>query len=110
MAEGKLFIEKRKHKRVGKDLHIRYKLVPGSISVSTEKTAGKSGDISIGGVRIVGDVIGKPNDILRVEIDTGLNNSLIFFAQIKWQKEKEFGMEFLTLKEHDREILEELID
>lgn len=113
MAEGTLFIEKRKHKRVEKELTVTYKLVPKDNASASMRLEGKSKDLSSGGIRIEGDPIGEQEDVIRLEFTLdGVN--VITFAEIKWIREmggkKQFGIEFLALKNEDKEKIEKLAD
>lgn len=115
MTEGILYIEKRKFKRVEKIYPIKYKLMPKDNIIEPKKNKGKTKDISLGGIRIEGEVIGSIDDIIRIEFVTENNNNpIITFAEIKWIKEidgvQQFGVEFLTLKNEDKQSIEKLID
>ncbi|MCX8093890.1 MAG: PilZ domain-containing protein [Candidatus Goldbacteria bacterium] len=115
MIEGKLYIEKRKFKRVIKSFPIKYKLMPKDNIIESKKNEGKTKDISLGGVRIEGEIIGNVDDIIRIEFTLKDNdNPIITFAEIKWIKEingiPQFGVEFLTLKNEDKQIIEQLIN
>ena len=114
MAEGDLFIEKRKHKRAFVTFSVRYKLMPKENSMEALKKEGMSKDISIGGVRVEGDSIGEIGDVIKLEFTTSLKKEPITaFAEIKWQRgageNNQFGLEFLAIKEEDKEIIEQLI-
>jgi|DewCreStandDraft_4_1066084.scaffolds.fasta_scaffold00712_1 c-di-GMP-binding flagellar brake protein YcgR len=115
MTEGKLFIEKRKFKRVEKVFPVRYKLMPKDNIIESKKSEGQTKDISLGGIRIEGDILGNVDDIVRIEFITkDEENPIVTFAEIKWIKEidgkQQFGVEFLTLKNEDKQIIEELIN
>ena len=113
MAEGKLFIEKRKHKRVEKELSVLYKLVPKDNNTAAMRLEGKSKDLSSGGLRIEGEPVGVVEDVLRLEFTLDGSN-VITFAEIKWIREvegkKQFGIEFLALKNEDKEKIDKLAD
>lgn len=113
MAEGTLYIEKRKHKRIEKELSVSYKLVPKDNTTAAMRMEGKSKDLSSGGIRIEGEPIGAQEDVLRLEFMLdGVN--IITFAEIKWIREvegkKQFGIEFLALKNEDKEKIDKLAD
>ena len=113
MAIGKMFVEKRKHQRVGKGFEISYKLIPKEISDETVREEGMTKDISLGGVRVEGELIGQLGDVLRVEINTKESSeATVVFAEIRWidAASKFFGLEFLALREHDQEILKKIIE
>lgn len=115
MTEGKLYIEKRKFRRVEKSYPVTYKLMPKDNIIGSKKNEGKTKDISIGGIRIEGKAIGDIDDIIRIEFTIkDKNNPIITFAEIKWIKEidgaQQFGVEFLTLKNEDKQIIERLIN
>ncbi len=111
MAEGTLYIEKRKHKRVEREVTVLYKLVPKDNMTAAMRLEGKTKDLSSGGIRIEGEPLGVAEDVLRLEFD--LDGSIIItFAEIKWIREvdgkKQFGIEFLALKNEDKEKIEKL--
>ncbi|MFP4466583.1 MAG: PilZ domain-containing protein [Candidatus Goldiibacteriota bacterium] len=113
MAIGKMFVEKRKHQRVDKGFEISYKLIPKEITDETVKKEGMTKDISIGGVRVEGEMLGTLGDVLRVEINTGVSSDpTVVFAEIRWVDDSSgrFGLEFLALREHDQEILKKIIN
>jgi hypothetical protein len=111
MAKGKLYIEKRKHKRVDKKYEINYMLVPKELTSQIKRALGISRDISMGGIRVEGEILGTQGDVIKAEINTA-DNHLIVFAEIKWIKkdEKQFGLSFLSLKADDEEIIEGMVD
>lgn len=120
MAEGELYVERRKHKRVEKKFRVNYKLIMGEEEVSeirknVAKVEGESSDISMGGLRVKGEMAGNTGDILRLEVYVeGRETPITTFAEIKWTKpgeegEKLFGLEFLILKDADKETINELI-
>jgi c-di-GMP-binding flagellar brake protein YcgR len=115
MTEGRLFIEKRKFKRVEKIFPIKYKLMPNDNIIELKKNEGLTRDISLGGIRIEGEAIGVIDDIVRIEFITGSNdNPVVTFGEIKWIKKidgiEQFGIEFLTLRNEDKQIIEKLIN
>ncbi len=120
MAEGELYVERRKHKRVEKKFRVNYKLIMGEDEVSeirknVSKVEGESSDISMGGLRITGEMPGNSGDIIRLEVYVeGRETPITTFAEIKWTKPGEdetklFGLEFLILKDADKETINELI-
>jgi len=115
MTEGRLYVEKRKFKRVEKSFPIKYKLMPKDNLIESKKNEGQTKDISIGGIRIEGEAIGDIDDIIRIEFITeNKDKSITTFAEIKWIKEidgvQQFGVEFLTLKNDDKAIIEKLVN
>ena len=121
MGEGELYIEKRKHKRIDKKYKVNYRLILGEdeareIKKSSVRDTGTSSDISLGGVRVEGEVSGSPEDIVRLEINPGDGSDPITtFAEIKWVRDgeggvKTFGLEFLILKESDKGVISGIIE
>ena len=113
-TKGTLYLEKRKHRRVFKQYTVRYKLMPKDVTVQNNKLSGKSQDISIGGIRIEGEVIGAEGDIIRLELDTSGSDHIVIFAEIRWirkesGKDGQLGLQFLALKEEDIEIIKQII-
>lgn len=119
MEKGELYIERRKHKRAEKKFNVVYKIISAEeeseIKQGLIKKAGESSDISIGGIRIVGDSTGKPEDIIRIQIFVDPKTEPITtFAEIKWVKDigegkKSFGLEFLILKDSDKEVISKIV-
>jgi c-di-GMP-binding flagellar brake protein YcgR len=115
MVEGKMFIEKRQHKRIEKQFKVNYKLIPDSREVESIKKQGQSYDISVGGIRVIGSPVGKEGDIIRVEIIINESTTpIVSFAEIRWIKEtdkdSQFGIKFLMLKDNDSKISENMIN
>jgi c-di-GMP-binding flagellar brake protein YcgR len=113
-TKGTLYIEKRKHRRVFKQYDVRYKLMPKDVTAQNAKLNGKSQDISVGGIRIEGEVIGNEGDIIRLELDTGKTDHIVVFAEIRWIRrendgEGQLGLQFLALKEEDIEVIKQII-
>jgi c-di-GMP-binding flagellar brake protein YcgR len=113
-TKGTLYLEKRKHRRVFKQYDVRYKLMPKDVTAQNTKFSGKSQDISIGGIRIEGEVIGSEGDIIRLELETGNSDHIVIFAEIRWirreaNKEGQLGLQFLALKEDDVELIKQII-
>ena len=113
-SKGRLFVEKRKHKRVYKQYDVRYKIMPKEVTSQSSKFPGKSLDLSTGGIRVEGEVIGSENDIMRLEIDTGSGDHIVVFAEIRWIRREagsigQFGLQFMALKEEDLEAINRII-
>ncbi|MFP4466801.1 MAG: PilZ domain-containing protein [Candidatus Goldiibacteriota bacterium] len=115
MNEGELYSERRKFTRKEKPCRVKYKVLSADqetadIRKSLEKKAALSSDLSIGGMKITGETEAEKGDIIRIEFIHEENAPVSTFAEIKWKKaeEKEFGIEFLILKDKDREFIENL--
>lgn len=113
-TKGTLYIEKRKHRRVYKQYEVRYKLMPKDVTARPAKISGKSLDLSIGGIRIEGEIIGNEGDVMRLELDTGNSDHIVIFAEIRWirregDKDGQIGLQFLALKEDDVEVIKKII-
>lgn len=114
-GKGKLYMEKRSHKRRTREFLVLYKIMPKKVSVETVRKQGKSKDISLGGIRIEGDHVGEPGDIVRVEIfGKDKKDLIIVLAEIKWITELEngcqFGVKFIGLREEEMETLEDMMN
>lgn len=111
MAKGTLYLEKRKHARHQKEFHVTYKLMPKGFEPTEDNKTGKLKDISFGGLRIEGDVIGKAGDLIRIEIKS--KSHVTFLAEIRWTKKEgsrgQFGLQFIGLREEDELTIEELL-
>jgi len=117
--DGNLFIERRKFKRVDFDYKITYKLIRGEEEVQELKKAilkkeGTTSDISLGGIKVYGEMDGMQGDIIRLEIHIqGREEPITTFAEIKWIKQEKdkkiFGLEFLILKDADKRTIKEIV-
>jgi c-di-GMP-binding flagellar brake protein YcgR len=112
--KGTLYLEKRKHRRVFKQYDVRYKVMPKEITSQNNKLSGKSQDISVGGIRVEGEIVGNEGDIIRLELDTGNSDHIVVFAEMRWIRresgdEGQFGLQFLALKEEDVEAIKKII-
>jgi|SRR6056297_1241018 len=111
MAKGKLFVEKRRHRRYEKDYNVTYKLLPKDISVTHSTKKGRTVDLSIGGARIEGEVVGKAGDIIRIEISAKKEqNPVTVMAEIRWVKQGAFGLAFVALKEDEAATITEILE
>jgi|ERR1035437_741761 hypothetical protein len=113
-TKGRMYVEKRSNKRHEKEFIIFYKIMPKKISVETIRKQGKSADVSIGGVRVKGEAIGVPGDIIRCEIfGRDKKDIIIVLAEIKWVKSDgnmhEFGVQFVGLREEEAESLDDML-
>jgi c-di-GMP-binding flagellar brake protein YcgR len=115
MAEGKMFIEKRRYKRVQKNFNVRYKIMPKENNIEAIRKEGSSHDISIGGLKLEGPLDGDVGDVARVEFTIPEKTMpVVAFAEVKWvirEKGKtQFGLEFLALQDEDKRIIENIIN
>jgi c-di-GMP-binding flagellar brake protein YcgR len=119
MAEGELYIERRRHKRVERKFRVIYKVIKGEDEVkeirkNITKQSGESTDISLGGIKVDGDIPGNQGDVIRLEVVVeGRKEPITTFAEVKWIKgegtAKSFGLEFLILKDADKQVIEEIL-
>jgi len=115
MSEGKMFIEKRRHKRVAKNFSIKYKIMPKDNNIEAIRKEGSSRDISAGGVMIEGELHGDIGDVARIEFSVPEKTMpIVAFAEVKWViREKgntRFGLEFLALQDEDKSIIQGIIN
>ncbi len=122
MPEGEIFIERRKYKRVDKKFKVNYKLVsmPNEIKNIKEealKKEAESANISVGGIQIIVDTELQPEQILRIEFKPdGKEESIITFAEVRWCAKDgslgkyRTGIEFLVLKEEDKNFIAKLVE
>jgi len=119
MAEGELYIERRKHKRIDRKYRVNYRLIKGEeeikeIRKNITKQEGESADISLGGIKVDGEMPGLAGDVIRIEVVIeGRKEPITTFAEVKWIKgfgnDRSFGLEFLILKDADRQLIEEIM-
>ena len=121
MTDAQIYVEKRKFKRVDKRIIVTYKVVSMPSEVEKIRNAAtrneaESANISVGGIQLIDDTALTPDQIVRLEIKLENNpNLIVTFAEIKWSAKddniKRFrtGIEFLVLKEEDKEAIEQII-
>jgi hypothetical protein len=117
MQNGDLYVERRRHKRAQKKCRVNYKLIMAddeaeTIKKSASRATGESEDISVGGSKIEGDMQGESGDIVRLEvIIEGRAEPVVTFAEVKWvaPAKNNFGVEFLILKDGDKQAIEEIL-
>lgn len=122
MPEGEIFIERRKYKRVDKKFKVNYKLVSmpqevKNIKEEALKKEAESANISIGGIQIIVNNELHPEQILRIEFKPeGKEESIITFAEVRWcakdvnLEKYRTGIEFLVLKEEDKNFIAKLVE
>jgi len=122
MPEGDLYVERRKYKRVDKQIEVTYKVVslPSEIEElkkQHDKNTTESVNISIGGIQLIEDAELVAEQILRIEMKLpGREEPVVTFAEVRWcakddhLKKYRSGIEFLVLKDEDKDLIEEIID
>lgn len=122
MPEGEIFVERRKYKRVDKKLKVTYKVVSlpkelDEIKKKIDKNIVESTNISVGGIQLIGDEDLSPEQILRIELETEKKTeSITTFAEVRWCAKDNYinkyriGIEFLVLKDEDRQIIAEIVE
>ncbi|HDT15745.1 MAG TPA: PilZ domain-containing protein [Firmicutes bacterium] len=115
MGEGELYSDRRKFARKDTFCRVKYKVLSAEqqtvdIKKSMERKTAQSSDLSVGGMKIAGEIDAKKGDVIRVEFIFEEREPVTTFAEVKWIKpeEKEFGIEFLILKDKDKEFIENL--
>ncbi|HDQ25748.1 MAG TPA: PilZ domain-containing protein [bacterium] len=119
MAEGELYVERRRHKRIDRKFSVNYKIINAEdeaqeIRKSAVRKQGLSSDISLGGIKVEGEMAGAKGDIIRIEVVIEEQpEPVTTFAEVKWVREengsRSFGLEFLILREADKEKIEKLL-
>ena len=121
MPEGEIFVERRKYKRVDRRIKVTYKVISlpkelDEIKKKIEKNIVETSNISVGGIQLIGDEELSPERILRIELETEKKTeSIITFAEVRWCAKDNYlnkyriGIEFLVLKDEDRDIIEEIV-
>ena len=114
MAKGKMYVEKRKHERLEKEYDVSYKLMNKDMEKSSPLAKGKTQDLSMGGARIEGELVGNQNDIIRIEIKVENEpNPTTVLAEIKWIQSKngngQFGLAFLALQADEKATIEQIL-
>lgn len=117
MQNGDLYVERRRHKRAQKKCRVNYKLIMAddeaeTIKKSAVRATGESEDISLGGIKVEGEMRGEKGDIVRIEVlIEGRSEPVVTFAEVKWvaPSKSNFGVEFLILKDGDKQAIEEIL-
>ncbi len=114
MAKGKMYVEKRKHERHEKEYDITYKLITKDMEKTHPIVKGKTQDLSMGGARVEGELVGKQNDIIRIELRVDNEpNPVTILAEIKWIQDGngkgQFGLSFLALKDDEKITIEQIL-
>lgn len=115
MEENKPRLEQRKFKRASVIKSVKYSLISKENSNDSSINYGVSVNLCIGGIRIDGASVGDIGDVVKLEFHIDKKEDAIAaFAEIKWIKKiddtKQFGLEFLALKENDIKAIDELTD
>jgi c-di-GMP-binding flagellar brake protein YcgR len=120
MAQGEVYIEKRKHRRINKKLLVTYKIMAGDEYEKQppeleRKRSVNSEDISISGLQLICDEELKIDRILRLDIKLAGDEPLATFAEVRWCRRDEamkkfrIGLEFLVIKEDHINIIKKLL-
>jgi c-di-GMP-binding flagellar brake protein YcgR len=119
MPEGEIYIERRKHKRVEKQLKASYRLITrDELASDTEliKTKAELTDISTSGIQLICNENIEPDSIIRIDIEIPIEETFIeTFAEVRWckfnNKIKKFkiGLHFLVIKEDHINLINRLV-
>lgn len=119
MSEGKIYIERRKHRRVEKKLRASYRLLSrDELEYYVEQNERKveSIDISTSGIQLICDENIETDNIIRIDIDIPVEKTIIeTFAEVRWCrfdneiKKYKFGLHFLVIKEDHINLINRLI-
>jgi len=122
MPEGEIYVERRKYKRIDRRIEVKYKVVSlpsevNDIKKAAEKATTQTINISIGGIQLIDDDELLSEQILRIEMKLGAREEpVITFAEVRWcAKDSSIGkyrcgIEFLVLKDEDKELIQEIIE
>ncbi|MCX7697876.1 MAG: PilZ domain-containing protein, partial [Candidatus Goldbacteria bacterium] len=104
-----------------KKIKVTYKVVSlpkelDEIKKKIERNVVESSNISVGGIQLLGEEELVPEQILRIELETEKKtDAIITFAEVRWCAKDNYinkyriGIEFLVLKDEDRQIIEEIV-
>jgi c-di-GMP-binding flagellar brake protein YcgR len=110
VSEGRLYMERRKHLRVDKQMKVSFRIMPKEETEKEAFNAAKkyveSVDISITGMQLICDDSIELDRVIRMDVMMdGEDSPLATFAEVRWvrrdEKLKKFrvGIEFLVIKE-----------
>jgi len=110
------FEEKRTHPRVQMKVPVKYRFVGHQVAIQSiyeirkndQKTETK--DLSLGGMRLLPDLLLDVGSLLRMEINLPeASNLLSAFAEVIWANEGGCGIKFLTMKDNDSKALSDYL-
>jgi c-di-GMP-binding flagellar brake protein YcgR len=122
MPSGELFSERRMFKRINTKVSVTYKVVSQaaeieSIKKETQRSITETINLSVGGIQLIDSIQLKPDMILRLEFRPQNNSApIVTFAEVRWcAKDDDIskyrtGLEFLVLKDEDKNALQKIID
>ena len=119
MPEGDMYLERRRHVRAAKKMHVRYKVMAGDEFEklppdAEQKRAVWSEDISTSGMQLICDEELKVEKVLRLDVTMDKGEQLATFAEVKWVKKDEklrkyrVGIHFLVIKEDHIEAIKKI--
>jgi c-di-GMP-binding flagellar brake protein YcgR len=121
MPEGKIFSEKRAHKRVSKKNTVAFEIIssPSKIKKTRKLKERKIADyfnISAGGIGIVTDEDIFPEQIIEIEfVLEGKDKPVTAYARVKSSNYDDkinkcrAGIEFLAIKEKDKDLIKNIL-
>jgi c-di-GMP-binding flagellar brake protein YcgR len=117
MPETNNFIEKREFPRVRAKVPVKYRLVGHQEAIESiferrkDEQSSQTGDISLGGMYLPGEPSLSVGTLLRMEIHLpNAPNKLPAFAEVVWTNGTGGGIQFLSMKENDKESLQSYLE
>jgi c-di-GMP-binding flagellar brake protein YcgR len=123
MSEGKIVTERRAHIRTSKSFLITYSIIVSAPEIDNaitrprkEKRTAKSFNLSIGGIGFIADENFSPEQVIKITFELqGKEQPIKTYAEVRWSKQDnkiskyKTGIEFMVLKEEDKNLIEMLI-
>jgi len=121
MPEGEIFSDKRAYKRVSKKFVISYEIMCSTSGIKKtasqkEKRIADCLNLSVGGIGLITDENLSPEQIIEIEfVLEGKERPITTCAEVKWSKRDDkinkyrAGIEFLAIKEEDKNLIKKII-
>jgi c-di-GMP-binding flagellar brake protein YcgR len=119
MPEGEIFSEKRVHKRILKIFVITYQIMSSTSGITEYTEETKIADclnLSAGGIGLITNENLSAGQLIEIKfVLEGTEKTIITCAEIRWAKldnkinKCRAGIEFLALKEEDKNLIKKLI-
>jgi c-di-GMP-binding flagellar brake protein YcgR len=119
VPKGEIFSEKRTYKRMSKNFAITYQIMSSTSEITEYSEEGKIADclnLSTGGVGLITDENLSVGQIIEIKfVLEGKGRSITTCAEVRWAKHDDKinkyreGIEFLALKEEDKNLIKKII-
>jgi c-di-GMP-binding flagellar brake protein YcgR len=121
MPDGEIVAERRAHIRASKSILITYSILVSAPEIDNaitrkEKRTAKSFNLSIGGIGFIADENLSPEQVIKITFELqGKEQPIKTYAEVRWSKQDnkinkyKTGIEFMVIKEEDKNLIQALI-